>query len=761
MILRGERRRGERRPSPEPIERILVVVIGAASSVGALFVDAHPTANRISDAAVVVVFVVGVVAASSIARATAWIFAGALAVLLGSGPWAIVAVGALVIGIIGAVVGHLRYRRAVGALAGGLIVQTILRLHGDRFGMSAAAAVLIVAPLVLSAWSLAHGSTRTRVRNTALVAGGLALIIMIGFSLAVLRSRGPLELGVQRAEEGLAASRAGDTERAGVLLAQASRAFQDADGTLGSWFAQPASVLPALGQHERALHLLSAAGADASSAAAVAAARADVQRLSMHGGRIDLARVADMAGPLSSVDRALHRAGHVAARVQSPWLLSPLARRLDTFRASIGDATRDAQTASEAVDVLPRLFGGDRERLYFVAFTTPAEARDLGGFTGAYGLLRAKGGKLTLVRTGRIESLNEAGVGRHLTDPTVFPARYRSMRLEDFWQNITGTADFPTVAEAVRQMWPQSGGKTLDGVISIDPYALASLLKLTGPVSVRGRAEPLTADNAAQFLLRGQYQTYDVINERSDFLLASARTVFKRLTTGDLPGPRTIADALAPVAHERRLLVHSFHPEEQRLFARLGVTGALPPVRGDFLSVRSSNLGQNKIDAFLHRTIDDQVVVDPGRDVVRATVTVTLRNSASATGLPAYVTGNLVGAPRGTNVSTLAVYTPLRLRRATVDGRRLAVGATAEYGRFVYTARLDVGPRTSVRARFELEGPVDLRSGYRLDVVPQPAAITDRMQVRVRGTNRWELSGRASVAGRIVGDARLVIATKT
>jgi hypothetical protein len=756
MTRWGERPRGERRPSAEPTERLLVVVVGAVSSIGSLFAGVHPTANRVSDALLVFVFVIGVVAASSIARTTAWVLAGGIAALLAPLAWSIVASGALVIGILGAVAGNLRHRRAVGAIAGALIVQAVLRLHLARFGLSAVVALLAVAPLVISAWSLAHRSTRTRVQVASLVATGVGLIIVVSFGVTVLRSRTTLEVGVQRAQEGLAATRAGDTVRAGVLLSQANRAFREAHEQLGSWFARPASLLPAVGQHERALSLLSASGADASAAAAVAAARADVQRLVMRRGRLDLNHVAAMAEPLASVDVALHRAERTAAMVDSPWLLSPLARRLDRFAASIRSATNDAQTASEAVTVVPRLLGGQGERLYFIAFATPAESRDLGGFTGAYGLLRAKAGKLTLVRTGRIQTLNEAGLGRHLFDPGGFPGRYRSLRLEDFWQNITGTPDFPTVAEAVRQMWPQSGGKTLDGVLYVDPYALASLLKLTGPVTVKGRAEPLTADNTAEFLLRGQYQAHKVISERSDFLLTLARTVFKRLTTTDLPGPRTIADALAPAAHQRRLLVHSFHPDEQHLFARLGVDGALPPVTGDFLSVRGSNLGQNKIDTFLHRAIDDDVVVDPSRGVVHATVVVTLRNTATPTGLADYVVGNLVGAPRGTNVSTVAVETPLGLRKATVDGRSLAIGASAEYGRSAYTARVEVAPGAQVRLEFDLEGPVSMRSGYRIDLVPQPAVNTDNLRVRVRAAKGWSLTGDTSIGRRFARDVHLV-----
>src|SRR6185503_14534541 len=102
MLFRRDGEPGERRPHAEPGERIAVAVLAAASVVGALSAGVHPTANRISDALLVVAFAAGVVAAASVARATAWLIAGGLAAAFASGGWAVVAGVALVAGLVGA-----------------------------------------------------------------------------------------------------------------------------------------------------------------------------------------------------------------------------------------------------------------------------------------------------------------------------------------------------------------------------------------------------------------------------------------------------------------------------------------------------------------------------------------------------------------------------------------------------------------------------------------------------------------------------------
>ncbi len=456
-----------------------------------------------------------------------------------------------------------------------------------------------------------------------------------------------------------------------------------------------------------------------------------------------------MAAPLASVTRALDSANVVSARAASPWLLAPVAHQLDVFTTTVDDATFDAGTASEAIAVLPDVLGGNGPREYFVVFATPVEARDLGGFMGAYGVLSANDGKLTLSKTGRVRDLNSAGNGRTLTDPARFPERFLAMQPSRFWQDVTGTSDFPTVAEAVRQMWPQSGGRQLDGVLYLDPETLAALMRLTGPVIVAGYDQLLTADTATTFLLRDQYTLFPDDN-RHEFLVDASKTVFKKLTSGTLPPPKKIADTLAPAVAERRLMLHSFHPAEQALFERVGIDGAIPPIDGDFLSVRASNRGLNKIDAFMRRTVTDDVTVDPGRNIVRATVTVTVHNDAPGSGLPSTVIGNHRGKPSGTNSTTIAVSTPLKLVDVRRNGIPVPRGTSEEYGRSVYTALVDVPPGAQRTVKFLLVGAIDVNDGYRLEVLPQPLVNPDRLDVRVHAASGWEVDS----GGTLTADLR-------
>ena len=723
-------------------------LVALASGVGAALAQAHPTASGASDAVLLFGFGAGVAAAAARSGPVAWLVAASALTLTAAGGWVAVGAMSMALSVAWALRRDPPWPRTIGALVGAAVVQGLLRLPPDHTALHVGATTVAVGCLVAASWPTTGDRARRLVRGTLVVVGCFAGLATAGLIVSLVLARADLERGASRAQRGLHNVRAGRSVRAAQLLDGASVDFASAQTHLDAWWAQPSRLVPVIGQHARALDLLSAAGAELTGSAALSARSARIEDLEVTDGRLDLDRVRAVAAPLAEARSALQRAGREVAPAHSPWLVWPVAGRLREFDRDLSSASFDAATAAQAIDVLPDLLGGDGTRYYFVVFGTPAEARDLGGFMGAFAILKADGGKLSLHQTGRVRDLNLVSKNRTLSDRSVLPAHLLALQPERFWQNVSGTADFPAVAETVRQMWPEAAPVQLDGALYMDPQTLAALLDLTGPIRVPDYDKPLTADSAAQFLLRDQYVAFPD-DDRHDFLVEAAETVFTKLTSGKLAAPRVIADTLTPAVHERRLLLNSFRPAEQAVFTRLALDGALPAVDGDFLSVRASNRGLSKIDALMKRTIDYDVELNPATGQVHSTVTVTVTNGAPAEGLPYVVIGNHLGQPSGTNSTTVAVYTPLQLVEVTRDGAPIPRGASQDFDRNRYTALLDVPAGATTRVVFELEGRLDLRHGYHLDVVPQPLVNADQLRVTATGAPGWIVSGRRGVAAEL------------
>jgi hypothetical protein len=738
--LRTSPRRGRGRTR----EQALAWVVCLAAAVAGAFVDVTPTGNRVADRLFAAGFAALLAAAGSSAKRWTWFVAAGAALGLADG-WVAIGAGGIALLIAFVATHPVRPAPAVGAAVGGLSAVALMLGYEFWFhGASALAVAVAVAPMLLSGYRYAGRVTQRRVGRTVVVLAVVATAVVGLYGALLAQSRSEIEQGMQRLEQGMAVARDGDDVQAQQLFGEAAEAFGSVDDALGGWWAEPAEVLPLIGHNARAVQAMASTAADLSRQGEEAAADADVDQLTISGGQLDLERVRSLEQPLVDVSATLERGAARMTSVETAWLAAPVADRVDRVQGEIADARPDARVAADAVRVVPAIFGGERESRWLVVFTTPVEARGRVGFVGNFAELTAVDGNVDMPRFGRVGELEQGGTPvaeRTLSGPDDYLARWSRYLPSAGWRNITMSPDFPSIGQVMTELYPQSGGRPVDGVIAVDPTALAALLQFTGPVTVPGVPEPFTADNAAEFLLLDQYVELPDTGERVDVLENLARTTFERLTSGDLPSPRTVADVLGPSVRDGHIQLYGTDRAQQELFTEIDADGALPPVDGDFLAVVNSNATGNKIDRFLSRGIDYRPTWNPETGEVSATLAVTLVNTAPSSGLPDYVLANSLGEdgadlPLGTNRTHLSIYSPFALEGADLDGQPVDLPAEVERDRYAYSLFLDVPPDGGARVlTLNLRGyiPVDGR-GYRLDVAGQPVVTPDRLSLTVEST---------------------------
>lgn len=332
----------------------------------------------------------------------------------------------------------------------------------------------------------------------------------------------------------------------------------------------------------------------------------------------------------------------------------------------------DLALGVDAVGAAPDLLGADGARRYLVLFTTPSEARGLGGFVGNYAEVVVEDGRIRVAALGRRADL-EAEISR--AGAMCDPCSDRLVR--DFgrfgfatgadggvsprvWSNLTMSPHFPDVAQAAATLYPQSGGSDVDGVIALDPYVMEALMAYTGPVELSDLGVVVEPKGAADFILRDQYILAgdDTQDQRVDALDQLAGEVIAALLGGALPGPVDLVRDLRPLADEGRLVAWSADPEEEALFVAAGFGGDLPsPDSAGHFAFTVDNASANKIETFLERTVTFEQMEHPDGSTTTVAVVV-LRNGAPTSGLPDYVIGNEVGLPDGSSRSMVTFYVP-------------------------------------------------------------------------------------------------------
>ncbi len=740
---------------------VAVRVVVVVSALGGALAGAHPTGVGAADVILTALVAGTVTGFASRAKRWTWAAAAGSALVASAQDTALFLLVGIVFGAAVATSALNVRNRVIGALLGAATVQMLLRLPAwGPFGFPALVAAVAMGIVIVSGFANTKRRTRVRVVWATSALLGLALVATALFAVAGLRVRDDLNAGIAATKRGINAASEGDTQTAAAQFDRAHDLLASVSKALDQPWARAAGAVPIVGQHEKALRILTQDATRLTATGARAARDADVETLRVKDGRLDITRVEAMRAPLARVDNALTSAQDHLTAVDSDWLLGPVRDELDQLRSKVDRAAGSARTASVGIDAAPTLLGRDRPARFLLMFTTPSEARSL-GFMGNWGILTVDAGKLNLTRFGRTDELNAGGnpSTRKITAPSDYLARYGRYQPEKDWRNVTMSPDFPTVAKVARELAPQSGIGPVDGVIAIDPEGVAALLKLTGPVTVLGRADPLTSDNAADFLLRGQYEQLSNPN-RIDYLDEAAHAVTDKLTHSTLPGPRTLGKVLGPAVKRGHILLEASDPTAERLFKRLGASGTLAPSTGDYVGLTTQNASGNKIEVFLRRSLRYDVRVDPSAGEERATAAITLVNNAPTTGEPDYVIGSPVPSlPTGANRSIVSFYTYLTLDRATLDGHAVGFAGQTERGLNVYTTAVTIPSGQTAQLHLELHGgtrlgllnggpAIQLTVGHQ--VMPNP----DSVEVRLSTAGGWSLDAKPPLASTGPGTAR-------
>ena len=718
--------------------RPILVAVAVGSLLGAAS-GAEPTVLWPVNVVLGAAFGAAVAYAGRRARRWSWLVAGGLGAVAAEGHWRVAAFALLGAAVATTTSG--RRRPLFGVCWCTALVPILLHLSWPRVtGTATAVSAAALLVLALSGWRDTPRAQRARARLVLTSAAAAVLVVVGVAAITALTARPSLERGARAAEAGLRQGLTGDSDAASRELRTASTSLARADRLLSGWWTRPALAIPVVSQHVAATHRLLPALIGVAQPAETAAARVGGPELRAADGGVDLDALGSLSEPLTATVEGLGALRTARAATDSVWLVPPVASRLDRLDKQVRQAEGQGETALAVAEVLPDLLGGERPRRYFVAMQVLSEQRASGGIIGAYAELLLEDGSFSLTRQAPIAELVVGNRQPELTlsGPLDFLARYGNVTsAQRYIQNATLSPDFPTVGSIVEELYPQITGQKVDGVVSLDAVALAGLLDLAGPVNVASWPEPVTADNVVSILGRDQYVRFP--NGTNDgFVAEMIGAVIDQLRSGQLPPPARVLAAMGPAVRGGHLKVHSAIEAEQAVLTRVGLAGAMTPVRGDYLLVTTQNLGSSKIDWFQQRAVTYSARYDPATGAVRSSARVQVTNDAPARGFSEEFIGGHYTPALGYSKLWISVYSPFKATGATVDGRPVAMSSTIELGRAVHAVEVLLPPGTTSVAEISLEGRLTQDAGYQLDVGRQATYLADAFEVRLDAADGGE-----------------------
>lgn len=461
-----------------------------------------------------------------------------------------------------------------------------------------------------------------------------------------------------------------------------------------------------------------------------ASAVLDPARLRPRQGRVDLAPLQQAAPAVVAADRRLARESRRVQAISTTGLTAQVASPVRQLQTRLSDASAVSARAARVVRLLPPMLGADGRRTYLLMFQNNAELRATGGIPGAFAVVHADRGRVVLAAQGSAASLGP--FGQAVLPLTREERNIFGPNLARFAQDVTFTPHYPRAAQLMSAMWRTARGERLDGVLSVDPVALSHVLRGTGPVRV-DPALSLDAENAVATLLNQVYLDLPAPDDQDAFFRLVAKRVFQAVASGQ-GRPQQVLEGLATSAAQRRVLVWSAHPEEQRLIAPTRLAGALPvrARRAPQVGVYLNDGSQAKLGYYLDYHVE--VRSDScrrGRQTLDVTVHLASRVPRDTTRLSDYMLSSRSGVPEGTLQTALHLYAPTggRVAGGRLDGESLVLTSWRHLGRPVVTETIALAPGQRSTLRFTLV------SG---------AGQTDRAQVQVTPGAREASTARVS-----------------
>ena len=578
-----------------------------------------------------------------------------------------------------------------------------------------------------------------------LIADGAYAVVRLGISL---RQTGDHFQAALAAFERARFTAARGELQAALESARSAGGYARHPGTIG------ASLAPVVGNDTDALRSISDASQLAARAGLEGVRAASDLGITATGlpaaiyrhGRVRFGSVRETAPIVDHVDRLLHSASVELQGAPDP-RFSLVAQALATAQDRISGVGESAHKANVLFRALPRLLAQDGTRRYLLLFQALGEARGTGGLAGIWGVLQAREGRLRLLDIAPIAELQPEPISA-VDAPAWFERGYGPLFALRQWSQANLSPSFPAVSKVFLQMYEQARGPRLDGVIALDPVALEELIPATGPLRHPGLDVGVGAGNASEVLMRDAYTDTGGPAAQNRYLEGLVRQFWDRIYQGDVD-PLALARGLGSSVTSQHLKAYATSGQDQTSLHELGADGDFTSAGPNVQMVFHNNVGANKVDYFLRRSIQSTVQLNESGSA-RVTTTISLENKTPFNLTDTFGSG-IGNDPAGLNRMYLNVLMPqgATLQSFSLNGRSREPFRLREQLFPVAWDILEIPAGRSAQAHvtYTIPRAVDLSAGtgsFEMTLWPQTSAAFDQYSLDINlpgGYSTTEIEG--------------------
>ncbi len=365
--------------------------------------------------------------------------------------------------------------------------------------------------------------------------------------------------------------------------------------------------------------------------------------------------------------------------------------------------------------ILPQAMIGDKSYLFVLG--QESILRPGGGHIESVARVDLEKGKFK-----KIDSLSSRDIDNQQTLQVALPNEIKTLLNKNnyYLSDSNIEPDYPTNARLISWFYNKQFGKNPDGVIFWDISTLVSLLKVIGPITLDNYGE-ISAENLSDKALREPVNSL-MLNQLQQELLNKLIYVPNLNLVG-------ILSSLDQSSESKHMMIYMSNPKQLAFLISQNITGAFPVKKNnnnDFISLNETNLGGNKANSYIYRTmtLDSNLMNGTINDNLRINYT----NKSLSNNYP-----------EGTYKSLIKIYLPLGIKLSRVSfgeqDVKSQISTQVDYGRQVLSLTVNLNPKEqkTLSLEYQLPGNNFNGKGLHLDVIKQPGTSSNPFTWTLKG----------------------------
>ena len=407
--------------------------------------------------------------------------------------------------------------------------------------------------------------------------------------------------------------------------------------------------------------------------------------------------------------------------------------KLPLYEKILLDASELLKKLSLIAKMAPTVLGLEGEKSYLLVFQNSNELRPTGGFIGSLGKVKLNKGHIEQIKIIDVYDIDGQIDDRQIK---IIQPRFLTENLKTDYLHLRDanySPSFPESAERVKDIYTEITDEDLDGIIALDLATIEGLLKITGPIFLPTYNETITGDNVFE---RSQFHSeaafFPGSTQKKTFLSILSQQLIDSVFALDKKNYFNLIKEVETLLTQKHILVYI--PDEQSSISQLNWDGRMINTNDDYLMIVDANVGSNKSNYFVDRSIDYRIEKNNREDEYLAELRINYKHAGTSNAWPG-----------GPYKNYLRVYTPKKssllkvlLSSSGTDASEDITDQTEisdELGKTSFATTITVETGQSISLLFTYVLPQNTSaaiSKYKLTVQKQPGIKDESFTLKFR-----------------------------